>query len=107
VRVFSDRIFEMYLGFSLKVVNGGWTRTDSDFYRLGPANSRRFRKNDFRSCVGLRTVLCPPNRARSKRLLYPLCKLSSADSTNLLVVEKWNAKIFAVFESFVYRIAAN
>ena len=25
----------------------------------------------------------------------------------LLVVEKWNAEIFAVFESFVYRIPAN
>jgi hypothetical protein len=24
-------------------------------------------------------------------------------NTSLLVVEKWNAKIFAVFESFVYR----
>jgi hypothetical protein len=27
--------------------------------------------------------------------------------TALLVVEKWNARISAVFESFVYRIAAN
>ena len=25
----------------------------------------------------------------------------------LLVLEKWNAKIFAVFESFVYQIAPN
>ncbi len=28
-------------------------------------------------------------------------------TTALLILEKWNAKILAIFESFVYRIAAN
>ena len=37
---------------------------------------------------------------------YPLGMHREKVNTALPVVEKWNAKIFAVFESFVYRIAA-
>jgi hypothetical protein len=49
----------------------------------------------------------PAPLSYSQLLFFIVRKFHKKVSISLLVLEKWGAKIFAVFESFVYRIVAN
>ena len=61
-------------------------------------------KPDWFVDAQLQAEECGDNRAFSRYSVLPQAALNSI---SLLGHEKWNAKIFAVFQSFVYRIDAN